>query len=43
MQGDRAPWLVRNHYFKDAPLFRGPVDSEDLEFRPAAAVMQPAS
>ncbi len=42
MQGDRAPWLVRNHYFKDAPLFRGPVDAKDLEFRPAAAGMQPA-
>ena len=36
LQGDRAPWRLRQHYFKDAALFRGPVDSEGLEFRPAA-------
>ena len=36
LQGDRAPWRLRQHYFRDAALFRGPVDSEGLEFRPAA-------
>jgi len=32
-QGDRAPWRLRQHHVKDAALFRGPVDGEDLEFR----------
>ena len=36
-QGDRAPWRLRQHYFKDAALFRGPVDSRELEFRPATS------
>ena len=36
LQGDRAPWRLQQHYFRDAALFRGPVDSEGLEFRPAA-------
>jgi cation diffusion facilitator CzcD-associated flavoprotein CzcO len=34
-QGDRAPWRLRQHYFKDASLFRGPASRQDLEFRPA--------
>ncbi len=42
LQGDRAPWRLRQHYFKDAALFRGPIDEKELEFR-AAAVMQQAS
>lgn len=42
-QGDRAPWRLRQHYFKDAALFRGSVDAKDLEFRPAPAPLQPAS
>jgi monooxygenase len=42
-QGDRAPWRLRQHYFKDAALFRGSVDAQDLEFRAAKAPLQPAS
>ncbi|MEP7024375.1 MAG: NAD(P)/FAD-dependent oxidoreductase, partial [Actinomycetota bacterium] len=42
LQGDRAPWRLRQHYFKDAALFRGPIDQKELEFRPAAAHLQPA-
>lgn len=42
LQGDRAPWRLQQHYFRDAALFRGPVDSEGLEFRPAARP-QPAA
>jgi monooxygenase len=34
-QGDRAPWRLRQHYFKDAGLFRGPIDEQNLRFRPA--------
>jgi monooxygenase len=41
-QGDRAPWRLRQHYFKDAALFRGPVDADELEFRPAPALARPA-
>lgn len=33
LQGDRAPWRLKQHHVKDAALFRGPVDAEDLEFR----------
>jgi cation diffusion facilitator CzcD-associated flavoprotein CzcO len=43
LQGDRAPWRLRQHYFKDAALYRGPVDDKDLEFAAAPAVLQPAS
>jgi len=42
-QGDRAPWRLRQHYFKDAALFRGPVDSRELEFRPAAVLTDKAT
>ena len=38
-QGDRAPWRLRQHYFRDAALFRGPVDADALEFRPAAELV----
>ena len=41
-QGDRAPWRLRQHYFKDAALFRGPVGEKELEFRPAPALVHPA-
>ncbi|MGD0606659.1 MAG: NAD(P)/FAD-dependent oxidoreductase [Streptosporangiaceae bacterium] len=37
LQGDRAPWRLRQHYFKDASLFRGPAWHQDLEFSPASA------
>jgi monooxygenase len=39
LQGDRAPWRLRQHYFKDAQLYRGPIDERDLEFAPAPAVL----
>ncbi len=39
-QGDRAPWRLRQHYAKDAPLFRGPNAHEQLEFR-LGAPLQP--
>jgi monooxygenase len=38
LQGDRAPWRVRQHYFKDAALYRGPVDTENLRFGRAPAL-----
>jgi monooxygenase len=41
-QGERAPWRLRQHYFKDAALFRGPIDEKNLEFRPAAAIARAA-
>jgi monooxygenase len=41
-QGERAPWRLRQHYSKDAGLFRGPIDQENLQFRPAAALVQTA-
>jgi monooxygenase len=37
-QGDRAPWRLRQHFFKDAALYRGPVDTENLAFTAAPAV-----
>ncbi len=37
-QGDRAPWKLRQHYFKDAELFREPVDAKELEYRRAGAL-----
>ena len=41
-QGERAPWRLRQHYYKDAGLYRGPVDQKNLEFRPAAARVRAA-
>lgn len=38
LQGDRAPWRIRQHYFKDAALYRGPVDQDGLEFGRAPAL-----
>ena len=38
LQGDRAPWRLRQHYFKDAQLFRGPVDQKELDFERAPAL-----
>ncbi len=40
LQGDRAPWRLRQDYFKDATLYRGPIDENDLEFRPAPAMAE---
>jgi len=42
LQGDRAPWRLAQQYFKDAQLYRGPVDEKDLDFAAAPAVLQPA-
>jgi monooxygenase len=42
LQGDKAPWRLWQHYFKDAALYRGPVDEQNLEFRAAPAVLEPA-
>ena len=42
LQGDRAPWRLQQHYFKDAALFRGPVDGKELEFRPAPPLVPSA-
>ncbi len=42
-QGDRAPWLLRQDFFKDAALYRGPVDTENLAFAAAPAVANRAS
>jgi cation diffusion facilitator CzcD-associated flavoprotein CzcO len=33
LQGEAAPWRLRQHYAKDAKLFRGRVDDGALEFR----------
>jgi monooxygenase len=33
LQGDRAPWRMRQHYGKDAKMYRGAVNDEGLEFR----------
>jgi monooxygenase len=43
LQGERAPWRVRQHYFKDSALFRGAVDEKELQFQRAPARMQPTS
>jgi monooxygenase len=38
LQGDRSPWRLRQHYFKDAGLWRGSVDAPELEYRRAGAL-----
>ena len=42
-QGDRAPWRLHQHYFKDAALFRGPINADELEFGSAATLVSQAS
>ncbi len=32
LQGDRAPWRLWQHYFKDASLYKGAIDQKNLEF-----------
>jgi monooxygenase len=39
-QGDKPPWRLRQHYFKDAALYKGPIDEQNLRFRPASALVQ---
>ena len=43
LQGSEAPWRLRQHYFKDAALWRAPVDEKELEFRRAPALATSAS
>lgn len=38
LQGDRAPWRLRQHYGKDAKLFRSPLDDAELQFRSSSPV-----
>jgi len=42
LQGERRPWRLRQHYFKDAALWRGPVDAQELEYRRADALARSA-
>jgi monooxygenase len=42
-QGDRAPWRLQQHYFRDAALFRGPIEEKELQFRRAHTVTEAAS
>ena len=37
LQGDRAPWRLRQHYAKDSALYRGPDEHVDLRFSGASA------
>jgi len=43
LQGSKAPWRLRQHYFKDAALWRAPVDEKELRFEEAAALAKAAS
>jgi hypothetical protein len=36
LQGDRAPWRLRQHYVKDSVLFGDPTTDSELEFRSLA-------
>jgi hypothetical protein len=38
LQGSKAPWRLRQHYFKDAALWRAQVDEKELQFGKAAAL-----
>jgi monooxygenase len=40
LQGDRVPWRLRQHYFKDAAMYRGPVDERELAFGRAAELAE---
>jgi cation diffusion facilitator CzcD-associated flavoprotein CzcO len=42
LQGDRSPWRLQQHYFKDATLFRGRITDQEMEFRRAMSRRQPA-
>jgi monooxygenase len=43
LQGDRAPWRLRQHYFKDAALFHAALKRAELEFRPAVGAVPSAA
>ncbi|HEX5190932.1 MAG TPA: NAD(P)/FAD-dependent oxidoreductase [Streptosporangiaceae bacterium] len=43
LQGNAAPWRLRQHYFKDAPLWRARVDEKELRYRRAGALAKAAS
>jgi len=38
LQGSKAPWRLRQHYFKDAALWRAEVGEKELQFGKAAAL-----
>ena len=40
LQGDRAPWRLRQHYVKDAALFGEPMDDRELAFARAGVGAQ---
>ncbi|HET9897821.1 MAG TPA: NAD(P)/FAD-dependent oxidoreductase [Streptosporangiaceae bacterium] len=42
LQGDRAPWRLWQQYFKDATLFKGPVDQKNLEYSRAPELVKSA-
>jgi cation diffusion facilitator CzcD-associated flavoprotein CzcO len=37
-QGVKAPWRLRQHYFKDAALWRAPLEEKELHFDNAAVL-----
>ncbi|HEX6932643.1 MAG TPA: NAD(P)/FAD-dependent oxidoreductase [Streptosporangiaceae bacterium] len=43
LQGSAAPWRLRQHYFKDAALWRARVDEKELRYRRAGALVKAAS
>jgi hypothetical protein len=43
-QGKRLPWLIRNDYFRDAPILRrGAIEDPVLRFTVAESTAVPAS
>jgi monooxygenase len=43
LQGDRSRWRLRQHYFKDAALWRGRADAPELEYRRVGALARSAT
>jgi len=41
-QGSKPPWRLRQHYFKDAALWRAQVDEKELHYEAAAALTKAA-
>ena len=39
LQGSAAPWRIKQDYFKDVALYKGPIDTEALEFKSAPVVV----
>ncbi len=42
LQGSAAPWRLRQHYFKDAALWRARVDEKELRYQRAGALAKAA-